>query len=222
MLWSISLLFSLALLTTSIRREWIYISTVAVGTLVTSILPLIAKVKKPQIAAVLLSFVAYLVVASFCVYFIYQIGGYGYLNAINLTLLCSAVGFSVCVLQSVLIFESEAVGNLFSGYSRMWKTFLIILFAVIVLTAIIKIVLFPTSWKYCDKYIIGSTAEKITDRYGSFHNTFYSESGELQSAVYIIRPRHEGLFGIADEEIYCINFKNGVAVSVSTDDTYSG
>lgn len=74
----------------------------------------------------------------------------------------------------------------------------------------------PTHYKFNDRYIIGSTAEEITDRYGDFSRKWVNEeTKELTTAFYMIRDNTpEMIMGYDNSLWYEIHFEDGIAVKV--------
>lgn len=75
----------------------------------------------------------------------------------------------------------------------------------------------PTHYKFNDQFIIGNSAEKITDKYGDFSKKWVDDkTGELTRAFYMIRENTPELIMSYDNSLwYEIYFENGVAVKVN-------
>lgn len=97
--------------------------------------------------------------------------------------------------------------------------------AIIVLALSISIFWYyhPTFYKYNDRFIIGNTAEKITEKYGEFSVVRRNETGEMFCGVYKIRDNTPELIMSYDNSLwYEIYFDNGIAVSVRLQEGWYG
>ena len=73
----------------------------------------------------------------------------------------------------------------------------------------------PTHHKFNDRFVIGSTEEKIVDKYGVFSNSHYNEAGKITYGTYMIRDNTPELIMSYDNSLwYEIYFENGIAVKV--------
>ena len=75
-----------------------------------------------------------------------------------------------------------------------------------------------------DRFIIGSTAEEITDKYGEFSKKWVNEkTGELDVGFYMIRENTpELIMGYDNSLWYEIYFEDGVAVKVRLQEGWYG
>lgn len=98
----------------------------------------------------------------------------------------------------------------------------------IIITSIITIIILalaigiywyyhPTYYKFNDQFIIGNSAEEITDKYGDFSKKWIDDkTGELTRAFYMIHENTPELIMSYDNSLwYEICFENGVAVKVN-------
>lgn len=73
----------------------------------------------------------------------------------------------------------------------------------------------PTHYKYNDRFIIGTTDEKIIEKYGEFSTVHRTEENEIACGIYKIRDNTPDLIMSYDDSLwYEIHFKDGVAVNV--------
>ncbi|MBE6903970.1 MAG: hypothetical protein E7480_05125 [Ruminococcaceae bacterium] len=74
-----------------------------------------------------------------------------------------------------------------------------------------------THYKFNDRFIIGSSAEEIVDKYGGFSKQWVDDkTGELTRAFYMIRENTPELIMSYDNSLwYEIYFENGIAVKVN-------
>ena len=103
----------------------------------------------------------------------------------------------------------------------------IIILACIVLLAVASICIFryyhPTHYAYNDRFVIGSTQEKIVRKYGEFYSTRKNNDGEITCGSYMIHDNTpELIMGYDDSLWYDIYFENGVAVEVKLRRGYIG
>jgi len=103
------------------------------------------------------------------------------------------------------------------------------LIIVLILSALIMGGLFwvdhPTHYKYNDRFIIGSSIEEITSRYGEFDKVFYTDLSNttIASAGYLVQSEKKGFFGTSPEQYYMIVFDaSGKAISVKIDGGWGG
>ena len=81
----------------------------------------------------------------------------------------------------------------------------------------------PTHHKFNDRFVIGSTEEKIVDKYGVFSNSHHNEAGEITYGTYMIRDNTPELIMSYDDSLwYEIYFCDGVAVEVKLRKGYLG
>ncbi len=109
----------------------------------------------------------------------------------------------------------------------MMKKRIFIILAIIVLIVAVFIGVFkyyhPTHFAYNDRFIIGNTKEKITEKYGEFDGTRTNNDGEITYGVYMISDNTpELIMGHDDSLWYEIYFENGVAVEVKLREGYIG
>lgn len=73
----------------------------------------------------------------------------------------------------------------------------------------------PTHYKFNDRFILGNTAEEITNRYGAFSKSYRNGAGELTRGTYMIRDDTAELIMSVDDSLwYEVYFENGIAVAV--------
>jgi hypothetical protein len=83
----------------------------------------------------------------------------------------------------------------------------------------------PTHYKYNDRFIIGSSIEEITSKYGDFDKVFYTDTSNttLVSAGYLVQQEKKGYLGTSPEKYYMIVFDStGKAISVSIGGGWGG
>lgn len=82
----------------------------------------------------------------------------------------------------------------------------------------------PTHYKFNDRFIIGHSAEEITDKYGDFSKKWVDDkTGELTRAFYMISDNTpEFIMGYDDSLWYEICFENGIAVKVRLQEGWYG
>lgn len=82
----------------------------------------------------------------------------------------------------------------------------------------------PTHYNFNDRFIIGNSAEKITDKYGEFSKEFLDDETEkLTRAFYLIRDNNPELIMSYDNSLwYEIYFENGIAVKVNLREGWYG
>lgn len=74
----------------------------------------------------------------------------------------------------------------------------------------------PTYYKYNDRFVIGNTADKITEKYGEFSQVRRSEDGELTCGIYMVRDNTPEMIMSYDNSLwYEIYFQDGIAVSIT-------
>ena len=81
----------------------------------------------------------------------------------------------------------------------------------------------PTHFSYNDRFIIGNTQEKITEKYGEFYTREIGADGQLKCGIYMIRDdTPELIMGYDNSLWYEIYFENGVAAEVCLRRGYIG
>ena len=81
----------------------------------------------------------------------------------------------------------------------------------------------PTYYRFNDRFIIGNTADEITEKYGAFYVVRRNETGEMFCGVYQIQDNTPDLIMSYDNSLwYEIYFKNGVAVEVRLQEGWYG
>ena len=92
----------------------------------------------------------------------------------------------------------------------------------------------PTHYCYNDRFVIGSTVDEITERYGEFDKATFSEihpnddptlgDMDVGCAGYLVREeRIAGFLSSRDAQYYCIYFNQaGVATRVRIVDSWIG
>ena len=74
----------------------------------------------------------------------------------------------------------------------------------------------PTHITFNDRFVLGNTANAITERYGEFDRTYENKSLSLVKAEYMIRDNTPELIMSYDNSLwYEIYFQDGVAVKVN-------
>ena len=116
--------------------------------------------------------------------------------------------------------------NGLSVNKEMNKKILIISVCAII-ALVLAIVVFwyyhPTCYKYNDQFIIGNTAEKISEKYGEFTVIFRDNKGEMSCGIYKVRDNTPELIMSYDNSLwYEIYFENGIAVSVRLQEGWYG
>lgn len=96
------------------------------------------------------------------------------------------------------------------------KIILLILFAASLIGAL-GLVIHKYINRYDEENYIGLTAEQIMNRYGPFDRvSFWDNTDQYRSGVYIVKPERVGFFGTSYEEYFVISFdENGVACECS-------
>ena len=88
---------------------------------------------------------------------------------------------------------------------------------VVLLSALTAIFFYyhPTHYKYNDRFVIGNTADKITEKYGKFSQVQRSEDGELTCGIYMIWDNTPEMIMSYDNSLwYEIYFQDRIAVSI--------
>lgn len=81
----------------------------------------------------------------------------------------------------------------------------------------------PTHYKFNDRFILGNTADEITNKYGAFSKSYCNEAGELTRGTYMIRDDSAELIMSVDDSLwYEVYFENGVAVTVRLQESRYG
>lgn len=81
----------------------------------------------------------------------------------------------------------------------------------------------PTHFAYNDRFIIGSTKDKIVEKYGEFYGTSTNIKGDITCGIYKIRDNTPELIMSYDNSLwYEIYFENGKAVEVKFREGYIG
>ena len=81
----------------------------------------------------------------------------------------------------------------------------------------------PTYYKFNDRFIIGSTVEEITAKYGNFTSIGRNPDGEIYRGAYKVRDNTPEWFLSYDNSLwYEIYFENGIAVSVRLQEGWYG
>ncbi len=75
----------------------------------------------------------------------------------------------------------------------------------------------PTHYRFCDKFIIGNTADKIEEKYGKFSRTFKNDAtGEISTSAYLVKKADYSFKGSGTPQFYIISFdENDIAYKVS-------
>ena len=98
------------------------------------------------------------------------------------------------------------------------KVIISLVFLVILLSTLMLTFFYyhPTHYKYNDRFVIGNTADKITEKYGEFSQVRRSEDGELTCGIYMIRDNTPEMIMSYDNSLwYEIYFQDGIAVSIT-------
>jgi hypothetical protein len=81
----------------------------------------------------------------------------------------------------------------------------------------------PTHYKFNDQFILGSSQEEITQKYGDFFQTGHNDRGELTQGSYLIRSdTPEWIMGYDNSLWYDIYFQDGIAVEVQLREGWPG
>lgn len=73
----------------------------------------------------------------------------------------------------------------------------------------------PTHYKFNDRFVIGSTSEEITNKYGDFYHVRFGEDNQITSAEYMIHDNEpEWIMGYDDSLWYVLEFKDGIVTDV--------
>ena len=73
----------------------------------------------------------------------------------------------------------------------------------------------PTHYKFNDRFIIGSTAGEIIEKYGEFSKEYRNDDGEIRYGTYMIRDdTPELIMGYDNSLWYEIYFENEIATKV--------
>ena len=105
------------------------------------------------------------------------------------------------------------------------KVFTISLCTILILALAIGVFWYyhPTYYQFNDRFVLGSTAEEITEKYGEFFVVRRNEAGEMFCGVYKIRDNTPELVMSYDDSLwYEIYFENGIAVSVRLQEGWYG
>lgn len=132
---------------------------------------------------------------------------------------------SADIFQITVILKWKQIINYISQQRKEVCIFLCTIGAIVVTTAVVKTVFFPTTWQYCDMMIIGGTVDEVIERYGKFDKVFYYvDSENISSAGYFL-DNGKGAFGNIRgfDSYYMIHFNEaGEAVSVKIDGGWGG
>lgn len=106
----------------------------------------------------------------------------------------------------------------------MKKTIIVSVICVVVLSlCMVFWYCHPTHYKYNDRFVLGKSAEEITDRYGEFSRKWTNDKGEVTCGFYMIREDRPGPFmGYDDSLWYEIHFRDGIAVEVRLQEGWYG
>ena len=105
------------------------------------------------------------------------------------------------------------------------KRLFISITAVLVLTLVIGLFWYthPTHYLFNDRFILGSTPERIVEKYGAFEKTSRNPQGDITRGVYKIWEDTPELIMSYDDSLwYEIYFENGIAVSVRLQEGWYG
>ncbi len=97
------------------------------------------------------------------------------------------------------------------------KIIIILAGCILIIVAFIGIFKYyhPTHFAYNDRFIIGSTQDKIVEKYGEFDGARENADGDITCGIYKIRDNtHELFMGYDDSLWYEIYFEKGIAVKV--------
>ena len=119
------------------------------------------------------------------------------------------------------------IDSLIAFIRKSTKKQIITLFSVIaaaVLIVVTAVSLFkfnyPTYYPYKDREIIGCTPEEIIEEYGEFSKNLYDEERQSGFVAYMVREKTDSSY---DNSLwYEIHFKDGVAVSVRSQEGWYG
>lgn len=108
----------------------------------------------------------------------------------------------------------------------MKKKVLIIVISVLFLL-IVSVCIFwyyhPTHFSYNDRFVFGSTQERIVAQYGSFDSVHTDASGNVYMASYMILDDTPEMIMSYDNSLwYDIYFENGIAVRVQLREGHIG
>lgn len=88
-------------------------------------------------------------------------------------------------------------------------------FAVLVLAVGVYWYFHPTYYKFNDRFILGNSADGITEKYGEFDYGKYDEDGNYLYAEYAAnRSDYPKYLNGLSRKWYVIEFENGVAANV--------
>ncbi len=144
---------------------------------------------------------------------------------VKFSLLLAVCSLAETLIQTFLIFNFQRLKILVAQSQNIFKKIMIIAIILSIIVVIVKVVLFPTTWKYCDLLIIGKTYDEIIVKYGEFDIEFYQyDSNNIRSAGYYLREENS----MFDEhggtkKYYIITFdENKKAQSVKIDGGWGG
>ena len=220
-LWAVALLLTLLICIDFAWLGGILIPFVVAGVMVIGALPIINKVsRKPLLWSVALIALLHIIAIAVVIYVNPQKKNSFY------ELLALLVGFSVVadIIQLVLILKWRQIIDFISERRKQTAFLFCAVGAIAVAVIIFKAVFFPTTWRYCDRKIIGDTIDEIKQQHGEFDKVFYYESGEMASAGYFLDDG-KGFFSNIQgfDSYYMIYFdKQGIATFVEIDGGWGG
>lgn len=80
---------------------------------------------------------------------------------------------------------------------------------------------YPTHYPYNDRFVLGSSPEEITKRYGEFDRVMKNINGKLSTGEYMICDNTPELVMSYDNSLwYIISFENGIATGIELREGY--